>query len=111
MERKIYKLLSGTKQGLLAFALTVFLGTAYAQQTYTFSYTGAVQTLNAMGGEYQIECWGADGGDGGGTAPPLTGIGGKGGYSKGVYTVTATTIYIYVGEKGQSTNTAGNVIV
>ncbi len=111
MKKNIHNLFSGAKPGTFALALALLTGTAYAQQSYTFSFTGAVQTLNVGGGDYQIECWGADGGDGGGTAAPLTGIAGKGGYSKGVYTATASTIYIYVGEKGQSTNGTGAAIV
>jgi hypothetical protein len=58
----------------------------------TFSFTGDVQSIALEPGNYQIECWG---GDGGGE------YGGKGGYSKGTYTVTApTTLYIYVGGQG-----------
>ena len=57
----------------------------------TFEYSGGVQELTLQPGVYQIECWGANGGS----------TGGKGGYSKGFYTVTSTeTIYIYVGGQG-----------
>src|SRR5687767_2659959 len=106
MRRNIYKLLSNMKQGLFAFALTVFSGMAYSQTSFTFNYSGGAQTLNAQPGNYEIECWGANGGDGGGTSA-TPGSGGKGGYSKGFYTVTsATTLYIYVGGIGQSNNTS-----
>ncbi|WP_317896714.1 T9SS type A sorting domain-containing protein [Aurantibacillus circumpalustris] len=111
MKIKIYKLVSNVKQGLLALALTVFSGTAHSQATYTFSYTGSAQTVAVQAGSYSIECWGADGGDGGDLAAYI-GSGGKGGYSNGVYSVaTPTILYIYVGEKGQSTNTTGAAIV
>jgi hypothetical protein len=64
-------------------------------QGQTFSYTGAVQSVTLPAGSYQIEMWGANGGD------ALKGTGGKGGYSTGVLTVaSSTTYYIYVGGKG-----------
>ncbi|WEK71039.1 MAG: glycine-rich protein [Candidatus Chryseobacterium colombiense] len=66
-------------------------------QAQTFSYTGAVQSVTLAAGSYQIEMWGADGGD------ALKGTGGKGGYSTGTLTVaTSTTYYIYVGGKGST---------
>ncbi|WP_317899395.1 T9SS type A sorting domain-containing protein [Aurantibacillus circumpalustris] len=112
MKRKIYKLLSSAKQGLFALALTVFSGMAYSQATYTFNYTGSTQTVAVQAGSYSIQCWGADGGDGGDGSSANIGSGGKGGYSYGVYTVASSTIlYIYVGEKGQSTNTTGAALV
>src|SRR5690554_6630373 len=50
--------------------------------------------------------WGGNGGDGGGSAVSVSG--GKGGYSKGIYTVTTTTtINIYVGGKGETSNASG----
>ncbi|WP_177205776.1 glycine-rich protein, partial [Paenimyroides ummariense] len=64
-------------------------------QGQTFSYTGSVQTVTLSPGNYEIEAWGANGGD------AKAGIGGKGGYSKGTISVTTpTTYYIYVGGKG-----------
>lgn len=64
-------------------------------QAQTFSYTGAVQSVTLPSGSYQIQMWGANGGDASG------GTGGKGGYSTGTLTVaTSTTYYIYVGGKG-----------
>jgi hypothetical protein len=96
MKRKIYKLLSGVKQGVFALALTVFSGTAYSQTTFTFNFTGNVQTLNFQPAPYFIEMWGGDGGD---NLAPNTG--GKGGYSAGYYNVTTPgTHYIYVAGKG-----------
>jgi hypothetical protein len=100
MKRKIYKLLSTAKQMMFALALTVFSGTANAQTTFTFNYTGSTQTINLPTGTYEIEMWGADGGtnsSNSGTTP------GKGGYSKGNIMVNAATTYsIYVGGKGNS---------
>ena len=76
--KKMLKLLSSAKQGLFALALTVFSCTAYAQVTYTFNYTGGVQTITLTAGLWGIECWGANGGS-------ITSAGGAGtgGYSIG----------------------------
>jgi hypothetical protein len=68
-----------------------------------FSYTGAVQSVTLQPGTYQLECWGADGGNNTGAN-----TGGKGGYSLGNLNVTvASTYYIYVGGKGQTATTSG----
>lgn len=48
-------------------------------------------------GKYQIQCWGAQGGGGGGYT------GGKGGYTSGQIALTSTRdLYVYVGQKGES---------
>ncbi|WP_317899087.1 glycine-rich protein [Aurantibacillus circumpalustris] len=108
MKRKIYKLLSSVKQGLLVLALTVFSGTAYSQTTYTFSYTGSVQTIGLPAGNYSIECWGADGGSA--TNGTNLILGGKGGYSRGVYVNPSTTTFsIYVGGHGGNASGAAQV--
>src|SRR5690554_6020422 len=87
---------------LLAFIL-FFCWEGNAQ---TYSYTGSVQTLTLAPGTYEIEMWGGNGGDGGGSTVSVSG--GKGGYSKGLYTVTApTTLNIYVGGKGETSNASG----
>jgi hypothetical protein len=99
MKSKSYILIENAKQGLFALAFTLLLGTAYSQATYTFAFTASAQTLILQQvGYYEIECWGADGGDISGGP----GGGGKGGYSMGVFnSVTPNTpIYIYVGGKG-----------
>ena len=106
MQNKIYKLLSSAKQGLFAFVLTVFLGTAYAQ-TYTLNYTGGAQTLSIPAtGNYLIECWGADGGD----VTQGPGGGGKGGYSVGEFNVTTPGLLlnILVGGKGGTASGSGS---
>jgi hypothetical protein len=106
MKRKVYILISDAKQSLFAFTLALFLGTAYGQ-TYTFVFSGNVQTLTIpQAGNWEIKCWGADGGDA--TAGP--GGGGKGGYTRGEYNVVTpgTQFYIYVGGKGGNcTGTSG----
>lgn len=80
-----------TKTTLLLL-LTSVLPLVNAQ---TFSYTGAVQSITLSPGSYQVELWGANGGD------ALKGTGGKGGYTTGTLSVTtSTTYYIYVGGKG-----------
>jgi hypothetical protein len=105
MKRKIYKLLSSTKQGFFALALTVFSGIAYSQTTYTFNYTGSTQTIILQAGSYSIECWGGDGGGTTGTNAnaAVLKLGGKGGYAKGTLTLSAaTTASVYVGGKGNT---------
>ncbi|WP_052329954.1 glycine-rich protein [Thermicanus aegyptius] len=61
-----------------------------AGTTYTFNYTGSVQTFTTpYTGRYKLEVWGAQGG---GT------YGGQGGYSRGEKTLNAgETLYVYVG--------------
>jgi hypothetical protein len=107
MKRKIYKLLSITKQSVCALALTVFSGMADAQTTFTFNHTGGIQTMNLQPGTYDIEMWGAKG-----ESAVNQPTGGIGGYSKGTYNVTSPiTIYIAVGGKGNlspSTNAFAN---
>ena len=77
-----------------------------AQPTQTFNYTGSVQTFTApVTGTYQLEVWGAQGGNAGYYSySSATGIGGKGGYSKGeIHLNAGQTISIYVGGQGGST--------
>jgi len=112
MKIKTDQLVARTRKGLFALACSFLATAAYSQASFTLSYTGSVQTLAIPAGSYSIQCWGADGGDGGAGAPPLAGVGGKGGYSAGVYNTTAaTTLFIYVGGKGQSNNTSGTAVV
>ncbi|WP_317897579.1 glycine-rich protein [Aurantibacillus circumpalustris] len=111
MKRKIYKLLSSTKQVLFALALTVFWGVAHSQTTYTFNYTGGQQTIALQAGTYTIETWGADGGDNlGNGSTTYFQNGGKGGYSIGIYTLaSAATIYVNVGGRGSNSTSTLNV--
>src|SRR6218665_3370915 len=105
MKREIYQLLSSAKQGLFALALTLFSVNAYSQ---TFNYTGALQTINLPAGNYSIQCWGADGGSANNGSNTL--LGGKGGYSSGVFTnPSAATFSVYVGGRGGNASGAGQV--
>ena len=69
-----------------------------------YKNTGSVQTFTARHStSYKIECWGASGGD-----SPVggTGIPGRGGYVKGLISLsTNIDLYIYVGGKGTNSNT------
>ena len=103
MIKRIHILIANAKQGLLACALTLLLGTTYAQ-TYTLAFTGNIQTLTLpKAGYYEIQVWGADGGDI--TAAGSTG-GGKGGYSTGIFNAFTpnTQINVFVGGKGGEGN-------
>ncbi len=64
---------------------------------YDFEYTGDVQTFTApIDAYYQIELWGAQGGNASDTY-----IGGKGAYTKGtIFLKKDTNLYIYVGATG-----------
>src|SRR4029078_2343850 len=69
--------------------------------------------INLPAGTYTLETWGADGGDnlGNGSSTFLQN-GGKGGYSKGTYTLaSATTLYVYVGGRGSNSTSSLNVTV
>jgi hypothetical protein len=96
MKIKTNNIASNAKKGLLAFALTAILSTSYSQTTYTFAYTGGVQTQILQGGSYSVQCWGANGGDN-----MAAGTGGKGGFSTGtINVVSSAPHYFYVGGKG-----------
>lgn len=79
---------------------------------WEFDYTGNYQTFTVpTDGYYNIELWGAQGGNMTGTGyksdgtsrGQLTYTGGKGAYTKGViYLTKGETIYIYVGGAGSS---------
>lgn len=105
MKQKITDLFSRAKQGLFALSL-VASGTALSQQSYTFAYTGAVQTMTLPSGNWGIQCWGANGGDV--TAGP--GGGGKGSYSQGVLNIaiSGSVVNIYVGGKGGTASGTGS---
>jgi hypothetical protein len=66
--------------------------------TATYPYTGSYQTFVVPNdGNYQIEAWGAKGGN------SFSGTGGNGGYTKGeIYLTKGTILYLYVGQYGQS---------
>src|SRR5688572_10817131 len=112
MKRKLHNLLLSAQQVLITGVLTVFFGTAYSQTTFTFNLTGNIQNINLQGGDYKIECWGANGGDGtyySAQTPNNLIDGGKGGYSYGYVTIASpVTWYVVVGGKGSNTNAGNN---
>ena len=80
-------------------------GTSTAAAIMDFDYTGAVQTTTLSPGKYMLECWGAQGG-----TYSTTYYGGKGGYSKGILTLTQNTnIFIYSGGQGSLTTVANKL--
>lgn len=74
--------------------------TLYAKgTTWTYGYTGAMQSVSLKAGTYTLEAWGPQG---------QTSNAGKGGYSKGTITLTSdTTLYIGVGGQAQTFNGGG----
>lgn len=70
-----------------------------SSKSQDFDYTGDVQTYEAAPGTYKLEVWGAEGG----SSAYHNVSGGKGGYSAGTVTFDSpTTLYIYVGGKGNT---------
>ena len=76
------------KQSILF--LCVICMSVFSGHSQTFSYTGSVQSVTLNPGSYEIEAWGADGGKGFQTSSINNE--GKGGYSKGILTVTTPTL-------------------
>ena len=74
--------------------------TLYAKgTTWTYGYTGAMQSVSLKAGTYTLEAWGPQG---------QSSNAGKGGYSKGTITLTSdTTLYIGVGGQAQTFNGGG----
>lgn len=65
-----------------------------------FNYTGNKQSITLSPGVYQLECYGARGGNGYGNSS-----GGKGGYVSALLTIPFDkTIFIYVGQAGNDGN-------
>ena len=97
MKRKIHQLLSITKKRNLALALLFFSFSAFSQISYTFNFTGGIQTVTLTSGNWGIQCWGANGG-----SITSLGGGGIGGYSAGQINITTpgTPVNIYVGGRG-----------
>ena len=95
MKRKDYKIISQIQQGLLLFVMAVFSLQIKAQAIYTFSYTGAQQTISIGPGTFSIQAWGGDG------YTQTTGFNGRAGYASGILTLVSTqTISVYVGGLG-----------
>lgn len=72
--------------------------------TYT---TNTIFSLKLPAGTYTLEAWGGQGGQG----YARSGAGGKGGYTKATYKITAaTTIYIVVGGQGATKSGSSNTM-
>lgn len=71
---------------------------------YIYSYTGKIESIKLLPGIYQLECWGAQGGQGSDNEYANTSwCYGKGGYSTGIIEISKVTIlYICVGGRGIS---------
>ena len=77
----------------------------YKNDYKEFDYTGNVQSIELSPGKYKLEVWGAEGGGRRLSGNSASGLGGYGGYSTGILTLkTKTTLLIYVGGYGQSSN-------
>ena len=78
-----------------------------------YSYTGYCQEYTPLYAscKYQMECWGASGGKLYGAYEAMS-TGGRGGYTSGVITLTASNIstyskfYVYVGQRGDDWSSA-----
>ena len=83
-------------RSLLYIISFLFTNQIISQTTYTFNYTGNIQTFTLQPGTYSVQMWG-----GNGEQAVNQPTGGVGGYSSGTYSVGSTTIvYIAVGGKG-----------
>lgn len=96
----------------LVIALTLFMSLSPSislAQTFTFNYTGAVQTWVVPAGvtSVNIQAWGAQGGNGAnGSGASGGGIGGLGAKASGTLAVTPGQILnIYVGGRGITSST------
>lgn len=68
------------------------------EDTYTFDYTGNVQTTTLSAGLYRLKVYGAQGG-----YRSISGNGGKGGYAEGILELSSSTnLFIYVGGSGNN---------
>lgn len=64
-------------------------------------YSGSAIQITLPKGIYELECWGAQGGD---SARKAEGLGGRGGYAKGTINLnTETVLYLLSGGKGSAT--------
>lgn len=93
--------------------ITKLTDTIYINQqngVMNFDYTGNVQTVSLNPGTYKLEVWGAQGGNGSsGYSSNTNRAGGNGGYSYGTLQLESiTTIYIYVGGKGNTKTNTGS---
>lgn len=71
-------------------------------------YSGSVKSITLPKGQYKLECWGAQGAYVGSSASGQLGMGGYGGYSYGILTLTEKiNIFIYAGGAGSSNLSSG----
>ena len=76
-------------------------------------YSGTYKSITLPKGTYKLECWGAQGGNGAdsnsGFNASSGAIGGKGGYSTGILTLSSSqTVYLYTGGKGGCISSSAN---
>lgn len=76
-------------------------------------YSGTYKNIALPKGTYKLECWGAQGGNGANgnsSFDAFSGaIGGKGGYSTGILTLSSSqTVYLYTGGKGGCISSSAN---
>ena len=90
--------------------LKVFANWFYHPDPWEYGYTGKVEEFKIpYTGRYQLEVWGAQGGEDGIPENNIGGKGGKGGSAIGVVRLDAgTKIYIAVGGRGIATDCNGN---
>jgi len=67
----------------LSVIISVVFNKTFSQIVYDYSYTGTVQSVTLDPGNYRLEVWGAQGGDGKPYSSSYYALGGAGGYSKG----------------------------
>ena len=95
-----------TTGGTYTYKQLSIANNVYLKEAWEFGYEGAGRSFAIPAtGTYRFECWGAQGGDITPKDPErIYANGGKGGYSAGTYTFSATpTIYVYVGQDGYIT--------
>ncbi len=95
---------------LIIYLITLIIPTkvyAVEEVKFDYTYTGDYQEFVApYTGEYKLEVWGAGGG--GQHQAGSAGVGGLGGYSKGLINLRkGDKLYIYVGGEGKTCITAG----
>ena len=86
--------------------MATILNAPKVEAVYNFDFTGSYTSKTLPAGTYLLEVWGAEGG-----YRNSASYSGKGGYSKGILTLTSsTTLYIYPGGSGNSVSSSSNSI-
>ena len=69
-----------------------------------YTYSRFIKFIQLPAGQYKLECWGAQGGNGSATqSSHINGVGGNGGYAKGQLPLSSeTTLYVVTGGAGRS---------